>query len=786
MRKVVDKGIKIDLHIHSVYSKNKDGGKVANNTEENLPVLVKNLIKNEVNMCAITDHDNFNYNLYRKLKSQESENNCIEKVLPGIEFSVEFIEGKIIHIVTIFDDKDDEKIKNIENIMKNGKGNTCFKKSKNAYLKQDYFEILYDIGVDFIMIAHQKKTVTSQHKPHANDVMSLGKEIFNELVFTEYFDAYEFRNRKNEIYNKAYVFDNKVEEKLRFITGSDCHRWEFYPYTEKNEKKEFKFTYIKSLPTFKGLAMAVTDYHRIELENMFFNPVEKYCQEIVIDIQGKENRIPLSKGINVIIGDNSIGKSLFLYAITGDCKSVDRHLKKGYDKYIEKNGLEFKTKIDETSIFKYNQQGEIRAIFDDDGLKPDSYLSKFYPNEINASKYKKIVEQEFQKLFNALEIKFLFDEEVDALPTFNIPLAENDVDKLVFIENVKKSNTTECQKLVDSLDKIIGDMKDLKKNHKLIESDKMHLKTSIEMLNIMKEKYEKILEIKKAENDKINEFNTFIKAYKTKYNRRITDEHVIYSEYMEQKQIAIDGIVEIIKKKNNLEEYVINVAETDIVPETNSVDKYKFVSKLEIEKIDNNYIKCVIDSIIRKGKKIDTCEIKKADLIDIIKRYPSDEDIEPLEVLKNKVTDKIDEDFKVRNTIVENNMEVYQEVSAGFDSQMYFTLLSGETRDKGIYIIDQPEDHISQKAIKEKVLDQFRRMGQHRQVLMVTHNPQFIVNLDVDNVIYLCKENNEFKIKSGALEYQNEEYSILDIVADNIEGGLLTIQGRLKRYEKNI
>ena len=134
----------------------------------------------------------------------------------------------------------------------------------------------------------------------------------------------------------------------------------------------------------------------------------------------------------------------------------------------------------------------------------------------------------------------------------------------------------------------------------------------------------------------------------------------------------------------------------------------------------------------------------------------------------------------------EEDMDVYDEVSSGFDAQMYFTLLCGETRDKGVYIIDQPEDHISQRAIKEKVLSQFRKMGLQRQVIMVTHNPQFIVNLDVDNVIYLSKDDGRFMIQSGALEYEDENYSILRIVADNIEGGLQTIQGRMKRYEKEV
>lgn len=190
MEKVVSRGIKIDLHIHSEYSKAKDGKKVEENTLDNIPVLVQGLLANQVEMCAITDHDAFNYGMYYELKKEEQKNNCVKKVLPGIEFSVEFVEGKVIHIVTIFDDRDDEKVRNIQKIMEQGKGMSCYKKTKGAYTKSDYFDILSEINIDFIMIAHQKKTPSSQHKPHANDVMSLGKEIFNELVFMDYFDAY--------------------------------------------------------------------------------------------------------------------------------------------------------------------------------------------------------------------------------------------------------------------------------------------------------------------------------------------------------------------------------------------------------------------------------------------------------------------------------------------------------------------------------------------------------------------------------------------------------------------
>ncbi len=68
-----------------------------------------------------------------------------------------------------------------------------------------------------------------------------------------------------------------------------------------------------------------------------------------------KNIIPLSKGINVVIGDNSVGKFLFLNAITGNCKKVVRRLYAGYEKYIEKNKLKFQTIISEEDIFRFNQ-----------------------------------------------------------------------------------------------------------------------------------------------------------------------------------------------------------------------------------------------------------------------------------------------------------------------------------------------------------------------------------------------------------------------------------------------
>lgn len=74
-------------------------------------------------------------------------------------------------------------------------------------------------------------------------------------------------------------------------------------------------------------------------------------------------------------------------------------------------------------------------------------------------------------------------------------------------------------------------------------------------------------------------------------------------------------------------------------------------------------------------------------------------------------------------------------------------------------------------------------MAERRQVILVTHNPQFVVNLDVDNVIAIKKdESGPLKFYTGALEYECDEYEILGVVANTVEGGADVVRKRLKRY----
>lgn len=90
--KIVTKPCKVDLHIHSAASiLTKDAGnkELSACTKDELDVLISRLNKNGINVCSITDHDYFDYELYKALKSKEGEG-ALRKVLPGVEFSVSF------------------------------------------------------------------------------------------------------------------------------------------------------------------------------------------------------------------------------------------------------------------------------------------------------------------------------------------------------------------------------------------------------------------------------------------------------------------------------------------------------------------------------------------------------------------------------------------------------------------------------------------------------------------------------------------------------------------------
>ena len=791
--KVVDSGYKIDLHIHSIYSSAKDKSKVAFNTVENIGVLADRLNSNGVQICAITDHDAFSYEMYRTLKDYEEDKNySIIKVFPGIEFSVEYIGNDgatMLHVIAIFNDEDDEAVKSIKNCLNNASGMTDYDRN-GAFSEEKFIAILRDINLDTILIVHQKSTLSASH-PYKNDARSVGDEKFYEFVYSDYFEAFEFKNRKNEVFNKSFLNKKKLTERIRFITGSDCHDWRHYPKEVETDNTEFKYTFVKCLPTFRGLVMAMTDYRRIKTINSFFNPSETYMKNISISIGDKTYVIPLSRGINVIIGDNSIGKSLILHKLTNYRKQnaglLKQSVTKGYDKYLKKHDITINTSIPEAEVFAFDMQGEIREKFEQGKLKSDDFLKDYYPAEIKAEVYNRKIQRKLNEIFGYLEEKYAIENLEKQLSRFKI-LDEDFIqaESLTFVGSVSKDKkrVTAYSDLCSDFDGIIEEIETIAENAYLEQEDITLLQDIIVQLRKMAEKYGKKKTLTEYENTKIALFQDVISRFKQEYKSSVSDTQKKLSTYNESIEQAAESIVSIIKRKRDIYIPDFKIEKEEIKVQTERVHDYEFNSKLGITEIDESYLKNLFSSQMKKDTRKSILDMSQDELAERMLHY-SESPSTALEELKRRVNDKIKEDLSCKFTITQAGEDRTQELSAGFNSQIYFDILSYETQHDGMYIIDQPEDNVSQRAIRDYLLDRFKVMGENRQVIMVTHRPQFIVNLDVDNVIFIGKNNDGIYIQSGALEYRDEEYNILDIVSEHIEGGLDELRKRWKRYEKN-
>ena len=793
IEKIIETGNKVDFHIHSIASKHKESDDCVDlSTLDNIDLLIEKLNQREINMCSISDHDNFDFNIYNRLKQEENKGS-IKKVFPAVEFSVTY-EKKVLHIITIFDDKDEEKIKKIQNEIFDTKNNKPFYDDVelNSFSENKYLNILKNIDLNVVMIAHQKETLSSKETRN-HDVMSLGKEKFDELVFLDYFESFEFKRKRNEIFNKNYIEKNKEKYKdttLRFVTGSDCHDWSKYP----KENDDFSFTYLKCLPTFRGLAMAVTNTKRINYVNNFYSTTDKYLDSINIEIDSNEYDIKLSKGINVIIGDNSIGKSLLIHKLTNYNYLNDQKIKDSYDEYLINNKIKINSSIPESNISKFNGQGSIRKMFENKTFDSDEFLNGFFPAEPLVSKYIEIYKSEIENYISILKNKEEKSNAFNKITNFDICVIEATSKSLNF-KNVTQATITSINskikkigKIVEYFESINSLLNKIQENDFFDKEDEKYINDSINSNIKLISKYKNKIKQNLFEISKVNTINNEFTSKDKELKKTKTDETEKIANYESNKDSFSENIVNYYYKNRNKVKYEPNIKEEKVPTTSNKVGKYRFVAKTKTKEISNANLLALINNVLGKSVK----DINLIDSSTIPDRFSNRNKEtsykEKLINLKNELDKEIDNCFSINKAINDaSDKDVTKELSSGFNSKIYFDLISNQTDDNRIYIIDQPEDDVSQPSIKKNILGDFYDMSKNRQVIIITHNPQFIVNLDVDNVIFIGKdENDKIYIQNGALEYCDKDYDILKIVADNIEGGIDSINERWKRYDKNI
>lgn len=761
--------IKFDLHIHSQASAYKEVSDIVENSNiDALPKLLSKLNEHEIALFSITDHNRFDLQLYKRiiqiLSMPKHEFPNVKTILPGVEFDIKLDEemGKC-HVIAIFNTQYDlVKMKKINDALQKD----LLEAPNDFYSKERFQKILEDINLDTILIASQRKDIQN-HNGKNNSLSDTTLDI-EEIIRIGYIDALEFQTPKVEGILNCNL--KQINLPIPLFSGSDCHDWNSYPYHDAvNKNLDFHHTKAKMLPTFKGLLMAITSPETRFNCRINTNPI------IYKDIKTHQTEsIKLVNGINAIIGENGSGKTTLLNLITG-CN--DKHEKI----IIQNNQLIVDSQVDPIKV-KYIRQGEIIKKFHTNSIFTTAESENFqdFDNSKFTQSYKNFSDDILKYIKNQIENR----RKKGDLPRFSISYIDYSKAKKYYINVTAAANFASEKnphgKPLSTILKLIDGVKSLK-------SESYFNSYSQQIDSIISELEAILIEVQKKHNiseDTIKCKNIIVKHLRNyesiiRKNSSAYDQEIV--EHGKQRQSCIDAICDYYKS-------VFSSVTWPEIPEPmegasiNPKQGFYFNKEATFNGI------CMIDSYLSKmftKPYRNLAQIKNIDTLDELQKsimYCS-----TISEIDNSWQDNLHkfiyEATKTKEYVTDEN---YQQIgnTLGELSLSYYKYLTQDKTEWNIFIIDQPEDNISNKNISQKLNSYFQDIRNQKQIIFATHNPLLVVNLDVDNVIFLSNQNGNLSIQDGCLEYENSNTDMLDLIAQNMDGGKETIEKRLKIYGK--
>lgn len=125
-----------------------------------------------------------------------------------------------------------------------------------------------------------------------------------------------------------------------------------------------------------------------------------------------------------------------------------------------------------------------------------------------------------------------------------------------------------------------------------------------------------------------------------------------------------------------------------------------------------------------------------------------------------------------------------EKLSAGQRGTFYVCLKLATDAFGSPFVFDQPEDDLDNDFIMHSLVPLFRKIKQYRQVIIVTHNANLVVNCDAEQVIIAANNDEVISYRSGALEYGDHgaPNSMRKAICDVLEGGRQAFEAREQKY----
>lgn len=742
-----------------------------------------------LDMVSFTDHNRINVDLYRAFYDSDSR----VTLLPGIEIDIALEpEGTAKHLIAYFDAVGDmsklEKLADKLNafLSNHGVGSGNGKQPISIHLLLEEL-VSYDIhfalsphamkqskrGIDYDWHSLPKDKQDSETKKYLDQFFCFW-ESSGESEIAHAVDFLKLMSREDLISAVAFS-DSKDFDKLRAYLDS--------PHQ-----------YFNALPSFNGLKLAGSDISRI---TRFQDRVDK------IDLGSYIGRVncggqslDLSPRLNAIIGGRGSGKSVLLDSIAKavDPALIDR-LQDDRRGFIDSRPLRVETMSGSAIVpgqfrVDYFNQSYIASLFNKTGdefnKEIESYFSEPFSRveQIDTDTIARENATLFSSLLESLDAevpenivgfieKYVVDthDELDMdiglrkskIKNFDTKLASFDYSATAakVRQAVQKSlpaTVAEDRVVLDALTNLEVTICQRAHEHRQHYLESAYLQnTFVDLFVTKKTSINKAQELRKQQIDLFN--STF-------YERTLS---------IRKRVSLIRALVKMCDGfTTHVENHSFTRGERDAA--------FKFVRELHIEHPIDFMVRS-INECIRALHKKGSCT--RDNLWDYVIHFCFNEDgyrkDSDWEALYDKLK-SFDLIYKEASSIqFDSGDGVYHDLrtlSPGTQTNILIEYIVHKDTNVPL-LIDQPEDNVDNQTIYYKIRGWFMNLKKTRQVIVVTHDANIVINADAENVIIAEQPTpGVFEYDYGALEYSD----IIDRASLVLDGGKDAVKRRLVKY----
>lgn len=491
-------------------------------------------------------------------------------------------------------------------------------------------------------------------------------------------------------------------------------------------------------------------------------------------------RVDLCPGINAIIGENGAGKSSLLTMLT------DEHLPQYVKSFLTKrNTIQADKLLNGDRVVSIKQRQLEKSYSSDNGM----FESSLYP-EIDNMQFEACAKNWSKKVKERIESNIESATVLDKLKSTSFKL-EPDLEKSTYYiqidkpddftegNNPHKAHIIKINNARAALisERSAGYYQEGTEERKQLDAA---IQALSKLLNILRQRSERVA----LQNSVKNIISKQIATYTKQLERLQSDEDTRTKNYRLEKNEVRSAVLSAVKNQLKVKPEVSEFTSMadDLGVDCNDRGGFKFFTSAAYH--DSTSLSAEFLEHMNSGYK-DLDAVLAIDSTDkaesaVPNRSRAGGWKERWDVLVNKF---IEEQEKTRRYIM-NASDTKVGSTLGEQSLTYYEYKSLRSDNIDVFVVDQPEDHISNARISAKLTEFFNRMRNSKQIILVTHSPLLVVNQDADNVIVLNedKDTNKLHVQSGCLESEG----ILEQVAEKMESGTEAVRKRLRVYGETV